>query len=456
MAWIIPIADTDVDIDLTTVDSLYIGKDIYFAAHARGEGSKQRILVDGTVAAGDQSALALGDDGSTDNIIQISKTGTVVGLGYASSIIPVGAVVVQGKSGKVVNEGAITAPLNDAAGIIVTGSDEDAVLTVVNSGTIRAEAVGVLSGAAHGTFTLTNSGTIIGGDGDILDGTFPLPFYRGSFTAITLVEGALVDPIVADTIYNSGRMVGDIHMGAGADYYEGRNGTVEGEVFGGAGQDKLFAGAGNDRLFGEDGSDTLMGGAGADYLNGGAGTDTVLYTSAPTGVTASLANAAINTGEAAGDSYVSIENVTGSGFNDILVGNGAANILSGGVGNDRLTGLAGNDVLGGGAGNDIFVFAAPLNAATNVDRITDFSVADDTIHLENAYFTALTTTGVLAAGAFQSNSTGQASDASDRIIYETDTGNLFYDADGLGGAAGILFARLSLGLALTNADFVVI
>jgi serralysin len=78
------------------------------------------------------------------------------------------------------------------------------------------------------------------------------------------------------------------------------------------------------------------------------------------------------------------------------------------------------------------------------------------MQLENLYFATLTTTGVLAPAAFQSNGTGLATTASDRIIYETDTGNLFYDADGVGGVAGILFARLSPDLVLTSADFVVI
>ena len=140
-----------------------------------------------------------------------------------------------------------------------------------------------------------------------------------------------------------------------------------------------------------------------------------------------------NTGDAAqGDTYVSIENLSGSNFSDALYGNGGANAISGGNGNDLLVGYGGNDTLTGGAGADRFDFRSPLSATTNVDRISDFNVADDTIRLENAIFTALTAVGTLASAAFASNSTGLAGDSSDRIIYEKDTGELYYDADGSG------------------------
>ena len=113
----------------------------------------------------------------------------------------------------------------------------------------------------------------------------------------------------------------------------------------------------------------------------------------------------------------------------------------------------------GGAGYDYFVFDSALNTATNVDRITDFSPADvlspgDTIRLENAIFTALATPGRLAAAAFHTGAA--AHDASDRIIYNSASGVLSYDADGTGAAAAIHFATLSPALAITNADFVVI
>jgi serralysin len=134
-----------------------------------------------------------------------------------------------------------------------------------------------------------------------------------------------------------------------------------------------------------------------------------------------------------------------------LTGNEFAQEITGNYGANRLEGKGGSDTLRGLSGNDTFVFATALGSG-NVDKILDFSVADDRFLLSDSIFKALTP-GVLAASAFRANLTGLAGDASDRIIYETDLGRLFYDADGTGSAAGILFATITAGLALTNADF---
>ncbi len=101
------------------------------------------------------------------------------------------------------------------------------------------------------------------------------------------------------------------------------------------------------------------------------------------------------------------------------------------------------------------MFNTALNAATNVDTIADYNVAADTIRLDDAIFTTLAL-GTLAASAFVANASGAATTAAHRIIYETDTGILRYDADGSTGSAGIQFATLAAGLALTNADFLVV
>jgi Ca2+-binding RTX toxin-like protein len=134
-----------------------------------------------------------------------------------------------------------------------------------------------------------------------------------------------------------------------------------------------------------------------------------------------------------------------------LTGNEIAQSITGNAGDNRLEGKGGSDTLRGGGGADTFVFASTLGAA-NVDTIADFNVADDRFLLSDAIFKALTP-DLLSAAAFQANTTGLAQDASDRIIYETDTGKLFYDANGTGAGGGIHFATVAVGLALTNADF---
>ncbi len=142
-----------------------------------------------------------------------------------------------------------------------------------------------------------------------------------------------------------------------------------------------------------------------------------------------------------------------------MVGNGAANTLSGEAGNDKLTGADGNDSLHGGTGNDRltggagadnFYFDTALDQSSNVDRILDFSVAEDTIYLGMAVFSAIGP-GELAIGAFHAGTV--AADADDRILYDSATGNLYYDADGNGAGAAVQFAQVTAMTALTNADF---
>jgi serralysin len=136
-------------------------------------------------------------------------------------------------------------------------------------------------------------------------------------------------------------------------------------------------------------------------------------------------------------------NLTGNGFGNFIAGSYDANVLDGGGGADTLVGLGGQDA---------FAFTTALGGG-NVDAINDFVVADDTIWLDDAVFTGLSA-GALPAGAFAIGSA--ATEADDRIIYNSSTGALLFDADGVGGAAAVQFASLGTGLAMTSADFLVI
>lgn len=140
--------------------------------------------------------------------------------------------------------------------------------------------------------------------------------------------------------------------------------------------------------------------------------------------------------------------------NDTIYGYAADDTLGGEAGNDRLYGGKGFDQLTGGSGQDAFVFDTRPGGGSNVDRLMDFSHADDTILVENAVFGALGPSGGLTAAAFRQGR--GAVDADDRIIYNSGTGQLFYDKDGKGGAAKLLFATVSFGTTLDHTDFLVI
>lgn len=146
----------------------------------------------------------------------------------------------------------------------------------------------------------------------------------------------------------------------------------------------IYGYGGNDRLNGGGGNDVLIGGTGADRLEGGSGTDTASYAGATKGVTASLTKASLNTNDAKGDTYVSIENLMGSNYADKLTGNSVVNVLVGGAGNDQLYGAKGADDLYGGSGNDVFLFTALSDStvsATGRDTIFDFYGNGDRIDL---------------------------------------------------------------------------
>ncbi|MFI0843906.1 calcium-binding protein [Mesorhizobium sp. IMUNJ 23232] len=311
-------------------------------------------------------------------------------------------------------------------------------------------------GGADMLFGEAGSDTLIGGVGaDMLDG--------GADTDTASYAGATAGVIasLANPAINSGDAAGDSFVSienlTGSGFDDALNGdNAYNFIQGGGGADTMKGYGSTDQLHGEAGNDTLIGGVGADILDGGADTDTASYAGATAGVVASLANSSINSGDATSDAYVSIENLTGSSFEDALNGDNLVNVIDGGAGYDTIKGYGGNDTLSGGAGKDNFVFNTALDDSTNVDTITDFNVAADTMQLDNAFFTALTATGALAASAFKDIASGPK-DASDRIIYNSDTGNLYYDADGSGDAFGnIKFATLANQAELTAANFVVI
>ncbi len=146
--------------------------------------------------------------------------------------------------------------------------------------------------------------------------------------------------------------------------------------------DVLVGNSGANVLDGAAGADKLNGAAGADTINGGDGNDTASYWGSAA-VNVNLATGAASGGYATGDKLVSIENLTGSSYNDVLTGDSGSNVLDGAAGADKLNGGAGKDIMTGGAGSDMFIFKAPAEAGlgSNRDVITDFQHGADKIDL---------------------------------------------------------------------------
>ncbi|HLQ19262.1 MAG TPA: Hint domain-containing protein, partial [Tabrizicola sp.] len=210
---------------------------------------------------------------------------------------------------------------------------------------------------------------------DLLVGTTFSPSFDPNTTAVNVnLATGVATGLGTDQLYSIENVLGgggaDVITGndaanllngaGGADLINGGVGTdtlIGGDandtLYGGVDNDILFGDAGADRLFGGSGADTLVGGAGADSLNGGLGSDTADYSSSTGGVNVNLNDAAAESGgDAAGDTLTSIENIIGSGNDDILVGSNVANELFGGGGADSIVGNLGSDYIDGGAGND--------------------------------------------------------------------------------------------------------
>lgn len=254
----------------------------------------------------------------------------------------------------------------------------------------------------------------------------------------------------------------------GDDVLIGMNG--DDVISGGAGDDTLRGGAGNNQMSGGSGNDLMVSGADADIFNGGSGTDTVSYESAAAGVVVDLFSFTINTGEAANDTFSSVENLTGSQYGDSLRGDAGANRIFGGMGNDTLAGRngddtlignGGNDLIKGGSGNDIirgadgadklygeagsdvFVFRSVTESGLfgASDRIQDFVVGVDQIDLVGVAATPLT---MAIGGSFS----GIAPSA---FTFEKNgTTSVYVDVDGNGTADMRIIVIGTLGLLGTD------
>ena len=229
-------------------------------------------------------------------------------------------------------------------------------------------------------------------------------------------------------------------------------------INGTSGNDSLTGTTGNDTINGLGGNDTISASAGADVIDGGAGTDTIQYRTATSGIVANFATGSITGGfTGASVSFSNIEKILGSNFNDQLTGNASGQNLTGQGGNDTIAGAGGVDTLWGGGGNDFFVFREMGTA--NADRVSDWASGADKVQLDDSAFTAIGALGDFSAGDARFWAAAGATsghDANDRVVYNTSTGNLYYDADGSGSGAAQLIATILNHPAVAATDIAVI
>ncbi|MBZ8141341.1 hypothetical protein CLD22_15730 [Rubrivivax gelatinosus] len=312
------------------------------------EGSPAGVEID--LAAG--AASGADADGDTfDGIENLAGSGandTLRGDGQANRL--------HGGAGQDTLEG------RGGADVLIGGAGSD---TADYAGSAAGVTVDLASGTGQGGDaegdTLSQIENLVGSEhDDALRGDAGANLLRAG-SGNDLLEGrggadTLVGGTGTDTASYAGSAAAvSVSLGTGT----GQGGDAAGDrlqeienLVGSGGDDLLIGDTSDNRLAGGAGDDELEGGAGADALSGGDGRDTASYLDAQAAVVVSLADAGINTGEAAGDSFESIENLEGSEFDDQLVGDGYDNVLRGNPGNDRLLGGAGDDTLLGGAGAD--------------------------------------------------------------------------------------------------------
>jgi Ca2+-binding RTX toxin-like protein len=267
---------------------------------------------------------------------------------------------------------------------------------------------------------------------------------------------------------------GDVLIGVDALVGSGFADTLAGrDLAGGAGADSLLGTALADTLVGGQGADTLNGGLGDDSMTGGAGNDVFIVngndtlSEAPGGgidtvrvstgnwtLAAEFENLVL-TGSAslAGTGNAVANSITGNGAANLLNGFNGADTLIGGAGADTLVGGAVGDSMIGGADNDIFAYTTFTQGG---DTIGGYVNAEDAIAVSAFGFGGgLVANTVLAATAFATNITGQADDADDRFIWQSNTQTLWYDVDGLGGTGAVAIATFTGAVTLTASEILI-
>ncbi|MGV3552535.1 calcium-binding protein [Rhizobium sp.] len=245
-------------VSLGTTDSVTVAKDVTlissnYANTIVATGTGQAAVIAGVVVSLDLFGVTMGSGNNLSgkgHTVTVTKTGHIFGTGGDG-----GGIFLNGTGNAITNDGSVE---GYEYGIFLR-LGAGGVSTIDNGGVIRANTFAVWreGSASTETVVLKNTGVIEGG--------------------ISSYGGPSVTHIGKDQITNTGRMIGDIYLNDGNDIYDGRKGTVDGDVRAGVGNDQLIGGKEDNVFFGDAGKDRIEGGLGADSLTGGADADQFIY-----------------------------------------------------------------------------------------------------------------------------------------------------------------------------------
>ena len=362
------VIDTDTAITLSNFEDIYVseagvvissddvailaagdGHDITIAGEVFGESvgiqagfvdtvpfsTRIKVTEEGTVLSHGTALQTTGSSYRFTNSGVISGTRGIEHSGGSADVVNFGeisgsfgvAINLDTNGGSLVNGGLIYSPLSTAILLFNSTVDGGATATVTNTGTIHS-GFNAIQGTQSSRDNIQNFGTMIGN--------------------LSMVGGD-------DMVRNAGLIIGDVQMGAGNDTYDGREGTVEGTVFGSTGDDLYIVTDDRTELteFEGQGLDTVE--SEMSHVLGDHFEDLDLIGTQDANGIGNGENNDLNGN--GGDNRLNgkdgDDNITGVNGNDTVVGSGGSDTLNGGDGQDVARGGNGADTLNGGLGDDV-------------------------------------------------------------------------------------------------------
>lgn len=378
------------------------------------------------------------------------------------------------------------------------GSAEDVIIENPNEGTDQVFSTATTYTLSENIENLTLSGTAsVNGTGNTLNNTITgnsgFNLIDGGAGNDTMIGGTGNDNYIVDSaldiITETSTLVTEIDtIYSSLDYTLSNNvenliltGTTNLIGTGNSLNNLLMGNSGNNTLKGNDGNDTLNGSLGIDTLEGGLGNDTYIIDNTADVIT-ELANSGLDTAKSLSDYTLAanVENLvllgnadlkgTGNTLNNLITGNSGNNELKGGSGDDILIGGAGNDTINGGIANDrlsggfgadhfFYNSGVAFSAADfGSDRIVDFNRTEgDKVVLGKTTFglTSAVGNGFSVANEFASVATDNlAKGSAARIVYSSETGNVFYNNNG--STIGDESILTTVSASLSASDFTIV